>query len=129
MVSAHRKRGKRTGSSADIVESELSHPLVQLEEEGKRLANAASSAEDGDLGELCIGDGCQQPPIHCFSLLRKNREEKLTFRAEAEKARRWILDAMNIVKETLKNSDRGGGDCNVYEGGLSRNWRGKQSNA
>jgi hypothetical protein len=27
-------------------------------------------------------------------------EEMLTFRADAEKARRWILDAMNIVKET-----------------------------
>jgi hypothetical protein len=26
----------------------------------------------------------------------------LTFRADAEKARRWILDAMNIVKEKLE---------------------------
>jgi hypothetical protein len=43
---------KRTGSSADIVEGELGHARVELEEERQGLANAAGSAEDGDLGEL-----------------------------------------------------------------------------
>jgi hypothetical protein len=47
---------KHTGSSTDIVESELSHARVELEEERQRLANATSSAEHGDLGELDNGN-------------------------------------------------------------------------
>ena len=44
--------GERTRSSPDIVQSQLSDARVQLEEKGERLANATSSTEDGDLGQL-----------------------------------------------------------------------------
>ena len=42
----------RTRGATDVVESELSHVGVELEEEGQRLSNAAGGTEDGDLGEL-----------------------------------------------------------------------------
>ena len=42
-----------TGSTADIVQSELSDSGVQLEEQRERLANTTGSAEDSDLGQLC----------------------------------------------------------------------------
>ena len=41
-----------TGGAADIVESKLGDSGVELEEEGKGLANATGGTEDGDLGEL-----------------------------------------------------------------------------
>jgi len=44
--------GGDTRSSLDIVQRELSHSGVELEEEGQRLANATGSAEDGDFGSL-----------------------------------------------------------------------------
>lgn len=44
-----------TRSHADIVQGELSHSRVELEQQGQRLANATSSTEDGHLGQLQMG--------------------------------------------------------------------------
>jgi hypothetical protein len=41
-----------TGSSADVVEGEVSDTLVELQEEGQRLSNSSSGTENGDLGVL-----------------------------------------------------------------------------
>jgi hypothetical protein len=41
-----------TGSTTDIVESEVRDTGVELEQQGERLANATASAENGDLGGL-----------------------------------------------------------------------------
>lgn len=49
---AGRMTNERTRTSPDIVESQLSDTRVQLEEKRERLANATSSTEDGDLGQL-----------------------------------------------------------------------------
>lgn len=49
------KRGnnsERTRSAADVVESQLGNTRVHLQQEGKRLANATSGAEDSNLGKL-----------------------------------------------------------------------------
>lgn len=43
---------ERTWRKTDVVECELSDARVKLEEERQRLANAASSAEHRNLGEL-----------------------------------------------------------------------------
>jgi hypothetical protein len=43
---------RRTRATTDVVESELAHERVELEEERERLADTAGSAEDGNLGEL-----------------------------------------------------------------------------
>jgi hypothetical protein len=45
-------REELTWSSADVVESELSHAWVELEEQRQRLSNSTGSTEDGDLREL-----------------------------------------------------------------------------
>lgn len=85
---------QHTGSAADIVQGKLSNLGVLLEEQRKRLANATGSTEDGNLGELlpkCMladDEGCHRG--------RGNWGPRLTLRAEAEKALRWILEA-NIV--------------------------------
>lgn len=42
----------RTRSATDVVQSELSNLGVLLEKQGERLANAAGSTEDGNLGKL-----------------------------------------------------------------------------
>ena len=47
-----RQKKKRTRSSSDVVEGELSDSGVELEKEGERLANATGGTEDGDLGKL-----------------------------------------------------------------------------
>ena len=47
-----RQKKKRTKSSSDVVEGELSDSGVELEKEGERLANATGGTEDGDLREL-----------------------------------------------------------------------------
>jgi len=44
--------GRRTRAETDVVQSQVGDAGVHLEEEGEGLANAASGAEDGDLGEL-----------------------------------------------------------------------------
>jgi len=44
--------GGDAGSTPDIVESELGNSWVELEEEGERLTDTASSTEDGDTGVL-----------------------------------------------------------------------------
>ncbi len=44
--------GGDTRSALDIVQRELGHSGVELEEEGQRLANATGSTEDGDFGSL-----------------------------------------------------------------------------
>jgi len=44
--------GGDTGSTPDIVESELGNSWVELEEERERLADTASSTEDSDTGVL-----------------------------------------------------------------------------
>ncbi len=41
-----------TGTTTNVVESELGDSRVELQEEGQRLADATSSTEYGDLGEL-----------------------------------------------------------------------------
>ena len=41
-----------TGSSTDIVQSQVGDTGVELHQQGERLANAARGTEDGDLGEL-----------------------------------------------------------------------------
>ena len=43
---------KLTWSSTDVVESELSHAWVELEQEGEWLSDSTSSTENGDLGKL-----------------------------------------------------------------------------
>lgn len=40
------------GGATDIEERELSDARVELEEEGQRLADSATGAEDGNLGKL-----------------------------------------------------------------------------
>lgn len=41
-----------TRSHADIIQGELSHSGVELEQQRERLADTTGSAEDGDLGQL-----------------------------------------------------------------------------
>jgi hypothetical protein len=41
-----------TGSTADIVESELGNTGVELQQQGERLANTTGGTENGDLGGL-----------------------------------------------------------------------------
>jgi hypothetical protein len=41
-----------TWSALDIVEGQVAHARVELEEERQRLADATTGAEDDDLGEL-----------------------------------------------------------------------------
>ena len=97
------------------------------EEEGERLANATGGTENGDLGELCEGDrsacapqACQchqwqlREPARCRlrgcrdrGHFNRNHAELeigscrcwglLTLRADAEKARVWMREAMNIL--------------------------------
>lgn len=43
---------KRTRASTDIIESELSHERVELEEKREGLADTAGGTKNGDLGEL-----------------------------------------------------------------------------
>jgi hypothetical protein len=49
--------GGNTGSSADVVEGELSDAGVELEEEGEGLANATAGTEHGNLGKVARGGG------------------------------------------------------------------------
>ena len=42
----------RTGSTADIVESELRNTGVELQQQRERLANTTGGTENGDLGGL-----------------------------------------------------------------------------
>jgi len=44
--------GGDTGSTLNIVESELGNSWVELEQEGERLTDTASSTEDSDTGVL-----------------------------------------------------------------------------
>jgi hypothetical protein len=44
--------GGDTGSTPDIIESELGDSWVKLEKEGERLTDTASSTEDSDTGVL-----------------------------------------------------------------------------
>lgn len=90
----------RTRSSTDIVQRKLGYSRVELEEERERLANATSSAENGNPRKLAIGLQSVLESIRPGARLQSVRSvELLTFLAEAEKARRWILEAMNIVCE------------------------------
>lgn len=41
-----------TGSTTDIVESELRNTGVELQQQGERLANTTGGTENGDLGGL-----------------------------------------------------------------------------
>lgn len=43
-----------TWTTLDIVEGKLANAWVELEEEGQRLANSTTRAEDDDLGELFL---------------------------------------------------------------------------
>lgn len=45
----------RTGTAADVVQRKLRDARVELEQQRQRLANAAGSAKDGDLGVLQQG--------------------------------------------------------------------------
>jgi hypothetical protein len=51
-----RDQDPHTRASTDIVQSQLRHSGVELEKEREGLANATSSAENGDLGKLRIQD-------------------------------------------------------------------------
>lgn len=44
--------GSNAGATLDVVQRELGDPRVELEEEGQRLADTATSAEDDHLGSL-----------------------------------------------------------------------------
>jgi hypothetical protein len=43
---------EHTGREADVVEGELGNPGVELQQQGKRLADTTGGTEDGDLGRL-----------------------------------------------------------------------------
>ena len=49
--------GSNTRGPTDVVEGKLGDMGVELEEEGKRLADTSAGAEDGDLGLAGCGGG------------------------------------------------------------------------
>lgn len=105
----------RTGGEADVVERQLAHAGVELEQQRERLANATGGTEDGDLGGLRLFMSAWDTsmaamrvawPSSGFAAAKKlmppttasaerllrgksERASKRTWRADAEKARRW----------------------------------------
>lgn len=80
----------RTGTAANVIQRKLRDARVELEQQRQRLANAAGSAKDGDLGVLQKGRqqwtwdaaGADEGAGGASSSLR-------TCLAETEKALRW----------------------------------------
>lgn len=89
----------RTGGEADVVEGQLADARVELEQQRERLANATGGTEDGDLGGLRAVCQCvlsQWQPLRCPRSCKKllgwpklPKALQRTWRADAEKARRW----------------------------------------
>ena len=77
-----------TRCTLDIVERELAHSRVELEEEGQRLANTTAGTENGDFGSLC----CFVVSGDCFFDFN-GWWMLLTLAAVAEKALRWAAAA------------------------------------
>lgn len=91
----------RTRSATDVVEGEVGDTGVELHKQGERLANATGGTEDGNLGELELRIICQQLKQLAIHKLQGAKKTKAghTLRAEAEKARRWIIEALNMMGE------------------------------
>ena len=85
-----------TGSALDIVQRELGHARVELEEERQRLADTTAGTEDGDLGCLHrhIISECN------FDLPMDGRV--LTLAAVAEKALRWAAAAPKTERDAWR---------------------------
>lgn len=79
---------RRTRSTADVVEGEVSDKGVELHEQGQGLANATGGTENGNLGSLrwklrwlASGQESSEAMFFLFGLH--------TWLAEAEKLRFW----------------------------------------
>lgn len=62
---------RRTRSTADVVEGEVSDKGVELHEQGQGLANATGGTENGNLGSLrwklrWLAGGQERAPRQCF---------------------------------------------------------------